>query len=100
MGDTGADPVDHARQHAGETMENGANDPGLLAAVLGVVALVAGLFGVAAGQTTVGVAALAVAALAGFIGLGWLAYSHHQVRKAELAWQAKYSNQKLPPPAS
>lgn len=103
MGDTGADPVDHARttrEHAGETMKNGANAPGLFAAALGVVALVAGLFGVAAGQTTVGVIALAVAAVAGIVGLAWLAYTHRQVRKNEREWYAAHSDEPAPPPTS
>jgi uncharacterized membrane protein YebE (DUF533 family) len=103
MGNTGADPVDHARttrKHAGETFKNGANAPGLIAVAFGVVALVAGLFGVAAGHSTIGVFALAVAALAGIAGLAWLAYTHTQVRKDELAWQAAHSNDPAPPPTS
>jgi protein-S-isoprenylcysteine O-methyltransferase Ste14 len=103
MGDTGADPVDHARttrKHAGETFKNGANAPGLIAVALGVVALVAGLFGVAAGHSTIGILALALAAIAGVAGLAWLAYTHRQVRKAELVWHQTHSNEPASPPAS
>ena len=46
-------PVDHARttrQHAGESLTNGANAPGLAGSALAVIALTVGLFAVAAGH--------------------------------------------------
>jgi len=42
MADSISDPIDHARttrQHAGETMKNGTNSPGLVLVAIGVVAL-------------------------------------------------------------
>ena len=47
MPDTSRDPVDHVRttrQHAGETVKNGQNGPGLIAVGIGVLALVISLF--------------------------------------------------------
>ena len=51
------DPVDHersTRQHAGESMKNGANAPGLAGVAVAVVALIVGLFALATGHVVVG----------------------------------------------
>ena len=99
----GSDPVDHARttrQHAGESLKDGTNAPGLAAVAAGVVALVLGLFALASGHVAVGLAAVILAALAGAVGIAWLAYAHRRVREAELRWAAEYSDQPAPPPTS
>lgn len=57
MGDTARDPVDHARttrQHAGESMKNGVNAPGLVSFGLGVAAVACGLAAFASGSATAG----------------------------------------------
>ncbi|WP_231990139.1 hypothetical protein [Mycobacterium sp. 852002-51971_SCH5477799-a] len=61
-------PVDHARttrQHAGESLKNGANVPGLAASAAAVIALTVGLFAVATGHPAVGASALIVAVALG-----------------------------------
>ena len=87
MGDTSRDPVDHARttrQHAGESMKNGRNAPGLIAVALGVVALFIGLAAFASGGTSAGVISVSISAVA-FIGGGtWLFLAHRRVRRQEL----------------
>ncbi|MGO9158033.1 hypothetical protein [Mycobacterium sp.] len=96
-------PIDHARttrQHAGESLKDGTNAPGLGAVAVGVVALVAGLFALATGHVAVGLAAVILAAVAGAAGLTWLARAHRRVRDAELQWAAKYSEEPAPPPTS
>lgn len=65
-----------------------------------VVALVAGLFGLASGHIAVGLVAVILAALAGAAGIAWLAYAHRRVREAELHWAAEYSDDPVPPPSS
>jgi lactate dehydrogenase-like 2-hydroxyacid dehydrogenase len=67
---------------------------------VGVVALVAGLFGLATGHIGVGSVGVILAALAAAAGIAWLAYAHHRVRTAELQWAAEYSEQPAPPPTS
>jgi len=67
---------------------------------VGVVALVVGLFALATGHIVVGSVAVIVAALAGAVGIAWLAYAHRRVRHAELRWAAKYSEETAPPPTS
>jgi hypothetical protein len=97
------DPVDHSRttrQHAGESLKDGTNAPGLAAVAVGVVALVAGLFALASGRVVVGLVAVILAALAGAAGIAWLAYAHRRVRQAELRWAAEYSDEPAPPPTS
>lgn len=102
MPNTSRDPVDHARttrQHAGETMKDGTNLPGLIAVMLGVIALVFGLFMLASGSTTVGVIAVLVAVVVGGGGLIWLAMAHRRVRAIESRWHAEHPSapQEQPP---
>ncbi len=103
MPNTSEDPVDHARttrQHAGETMKDGRNAPGLVGVVLGVVALVAGLFAFASGHATVGTVAVALALVIGAAGLYWLATRHRQVREQEQRWHDKHPSAPEVPPTS
>jgi hypothetical protein len=103
MPDTSRDPVDHARttrQHAGETMKAGINAPGLIAIGLGVLGFVVGLFSLARGQATGGVVGIAVGVLLVAAGLGWLAFRHHQVQKAQKDWHREHPEAHYEPPTS
>jgi hypothetical protein len=96
-------PVDverTTRAHAGETMKDGHNVPGLVGVAIGVIALVIGLFSMATGQESRGLVAVVVAAVSATAGVGWLMYTHRRVRQAELDWYAKNSDEQAPPPAS
>ncbi|KBZ56957.1 hypothetical protein K875_05472 [Mycobacterium [tuberculosis] TKK-01-0051] len=96
-------PIDHSRttrQHAGESLKNGANAPGLVGAVVAVIALTVGLFAVAAGHLVGGAVALLVAAALGALSAAWLLRAHRKVRDAELRWHAAHSDQPAPPPSS
>lgn len=97
------DPVDHSRtfrQHAGESMNKGANAVGIAGVGVGVVALVIGLFALATGQATSGWVALIVAVAAIAAGLAWLNRTHRRVRAAELEWHAAHADEPAPPPSS
>jgi hypothetical protein len=98
------DPIDYertARQHAGESLNNGANAPGLAGVAVAVVALIVGLFALATGHVAAGSAAVFVAAVLAATGAGWLVYAHRQVRKAELQqWEATHDDGPAPPPSS
>jgi multisubunit Na+/H+ antiporter MnhB subunit len=97
------DPVDYertTRQHAGESLKNGANAPGLAGVAVAVVALIAGLFTLATGHVAAGSVAVFLAAALGATSAGWLLYAHRQVRKAELQrWEATQYGGPAPPPS-
>ena len=96
-------PVDYARttrQHAGESLRNGANVPGLAGSAVAVIALTVGLFAVAAGHLAAGAIALVVAVVLGALSAAWLLRAHRKVRDVELRWHAAYSDQPAPPPSS
>lgn len=97
------DPIDHertTRRHAGETVNNGANVPGLLIGAVAVVALAVGVYGLADGSAAVGVAALILAALSGVFSALWLLRTHRGVRETELRRHAARSDEPPPPPTS
>lgn len=97
------DPVDHqrtARQHAGETVTNGANAPGLAGSAVAVAALIVGLFALATGHLSAGLTAVILAAALGAASGVWLVRMHRRVRDAELAWHAANSDEPAPPPTS
>lgn len=103
MGDTSRDPVDHARttrQHAGESMKNGTNAPGLIAVAVGIVAIVVCLFAFATGSAATAWVAGAVSAVAIIGGLAWLAIAHRRVREAEQRWHADNPHAPVEPPTS
>lgn len=103
MGNTSSDPVDHARttrQHAGETMKNGFNAPGLIMVAVGVVAFVVAMATFASGGSGPGIAAAAVAAVLVIGGGLWLAIAHRRVRQKELQWAADHPEVDVQPPAS
>jgi hypothetical protein len=75
MAEASHDPVDHARttrQHAGESMKNGANAPGLALLAAGVIATVVSLASVATGYDSVAVIAALIAVLGYVAGAVWL----------------------------
>lgn len=97
------DPVDHdrtTRKHAGETVKDGTNAPGLIAVAIGVIALIVGLYAFATGAVTGGWAAVIVALVVGAGGLRWLAFAHRRVRRAERRLYAEKFDQAAPPPTS
>jgi protein-S-isoprenylcysteine O-methyltransferase Ste14 len=103
MGDTGDDPVDHSRttrQHAGETMKNGANAPGLVLAALGIVAMVFGLAAFATGSPVAGTVTIAIAVVFAAAGGVWVFIAHRRVRGEELRRVAAQSDAEAPPPTS
>jgi protein-S-isoprenylcysteine O-methyltransferase Ste14 len=103
MGNTSRDPIDHARttrQHAGETMKNGYNVPGLVLMAVGVVALVISMAAFATGHSTEGSVAATVAAVLLLGGGLWLMLTHRRVRRRELQWAAHHPDADLHPPAS
>lgn len=103
MGDTSEDPIDHARttrQHAGESMKNGHNAPGLVSVALGVVALVIGLATFASGGGTAGVVCVVIAAVAFAFGGVWLFLAHRRVRRQELEWADRHPQAVAHPPTS
>lgn len=103
MPNTSEDPVDHARttrQHAGETMKDGTNAPGLIGVALGVIALCAALFAFAAGYQVSGTILAVVAVAAGLAGSVWLAVRHRRVRDTERRWRADNPGAPAEPPTS
>lgn len=103
MADPADDPVDYSRttrKHAGETMKNPANAPGLIAVAVGVVAFVVALFAFATGHAVVGVVAIVVAVVAAGGGLWWLAHAHRRVREAERQVLAEHPGIPAEPPTS
>ncbi|MDD4868557.1 MAG: hypothetical protein PHQ28_16040 [Mycobacterium sp.] len=97
------DPVDHARttrRHAGESVNYGANAPGLILAALAVVALTVGLSAFGAGQAATGAAAMVAAAALAAVATVWLIRTHRKVRDAELRWHQAHSDEPPPPPTS
>ncbi|WP_235192455.1 hypothetical protein [Mycobacterium asiaticum] len=97
------DPIDHhrtTRQHAGETMKNGTNAPGIVGVALGVAALIIGLAALANGSFAAGTVCALVGLVIGGAGLAWLRRAHRQVRAAELRWHDTHSDEPVPPPTS
>jgi membrane associated rhomboid family serine protease len=103
MGDSYPDPVDHVRTtrpHAGETVKNGANVPGLISGAVAVVLLVSGLFAFAAGHSVVGVVCVVGALVLGVVAAVWVNRTHRKVRAAEQDWLQKHPEAPAQPPSS
>lgn len=97
------DPVDHSRttrQHAGETVKNGANAPGLVLMALGIVTLALSLAAFATGRASSGAIGLGVALVIAAAGGSWLFLAHRRVRKNELRLAATEPSVEAPPPTS
>ena len=103
MGNTSRDPIDHARttrHHAGETMKNGNNAPGLVVGAVGVVCFVVSLFYFARGNTAVAIAAAVVAAVLLVVGGCWVLVMHRRVLEQERRWLAERPHVDPEPPTS
>jgi protein-S-isoprenylcysteine O-methyltransferase Ste14 len=103
MAESSEHPVDFARttrKHAGETVKNTANAPGLIAMAVAVVSFVVGLFAFATGHAIVGTAAMVVAVLLASGGGWWLARAHRRVRQAEERFLAEHPEVPSEPPTS
>jgi hypothetical protein len=103
MGDASHDPVDHARttrQHAGESMKNGANAPGLALLAAGVIATVVCLASLATGFDSVAVTAALIAVLGYAGGAVWLVVAHRRVRAVEQQWLGEHPSVPPQPPTS
>lgn len=97
------DPVDHARTtrpHAGESLKNGQNTPGLLAVAVAVVVLVVSLYFFATGQPMIGGTTLIIALALGFVGGWWLSTTHRRVRHRELEYLDTHPGVPRTPPTS
>lgn len=97
------DPVDHARTtrpHAGESLKDGSNAPGLLAVAVAVVVLVISLYFFASGQPGTGGVALGIAAIVAAVGGTWLALRHRRVRRRELDYLQTHPGAPQTPPTS
>jgi hypothetical protein len=98
-----SDPVDHARttrQHAGESMKNGANAPGLALVAAGVIATVICLVSLATGHDSAAVSTALIAVLGCIAGAVWLVVAHRRVRAVEQQWLAEHPSVPEQPPAS
>jgi multisubunit Na+/H+ antiporter MnhB subunit len=101
--DSSRDPIDPARttrQHAGESMKNGANAPGLALLAAGVIATVVCLASMATGHTSVGVTAALIALLGYVAGAVWLVVAHRRVRAVEQQWLVEHHSVPEQPPTS
>ena len=101
MGNTGHDPVDHARttrQHAGETLKNTRSTPGLILGLLALAAFIIGLYLFGAGHTVGGVIAAVVVVVVGAAGVWWVLAEHRRVNRAEAAWAAEHPGAHIEPP--
>lgn len=103
MSDTPRDPVDHSRttrQHAGESMKNGANAPGLALVAAGVIATVICLASLATGHGSAAVTAALIAVPGYLAGAVWLVIAHRRVRAVEQRWLAEHPSVPQQPPTS
>lgn len=93
MPENAHDPVDHARTtrpHAGEALKDTANMPALVVGGLALVAFVGGLAGFATGNAGLGVLLVVIAAV-GFAVAGiWLMVEHRRVKHLEDRWYAEH----------
>jgi drug/metabolite transporter (DMT)-like permease len=97
------DPVDHSRTtrpHAGETMKDTKNLPGLVLLGVALVAFVSSLAAFGSGHTSAGVAMVSVAAGVLVISLAWLLIEHLRVRKIEDRWYAEHPDAERQRPSS
>ncbi|MBU8818867.1 LapA family protein [Mycolicibacterium goodii] len=87
------EPVDHARTtrpHAGETMKDARNFPGLALIAVALVVFVSSLVAFATAHMSIGGILVGIAAVGGLAGGVWLATEHYRVRKNEERWYADH----------
>ena len=92
MADSISDPIDHARttrQHAGETMKNGTNSPGLVLVAIGWWRWLWACTD--SPSSTVGaLSGIGLAVVLSSAGLTWVLLAHREVRKDERRWHAAH----------
>ncbi|BCI81825.1 MULTISPECIES: hypothetical protein [Mycolicibacterium] len=97
------DPVDHARTtrpHAGESLKDGTNAPGLVAVALAVATLVVSLYFFASGDPGTGGVILLLAAVLAVVGGAWLFVRHRRIRQRELEFLQAHPGEPRTPPTS
>ncbi|MGV0852764.1 protein UsfY [Mycolicibacterium phlei] len=97
------DPVDHARTtrpHAGESMKDTRNMPGLILAGVALVLFVSALAAHGAGHHDVGIGLGSTSAVVFIIAGGWLLAEHLRVRKIEERWYAEHPDIQRQRPSS
>lgn len=97
------DPVDHARTtrpHAGESMKDTKNLPGLILIGLALVLFVSALAAHGASHHSVGIGLGCGSAALFIIGGGWLLVEHLRVRKIEDRWYAEHPDAQRQRPSS
>lgn len=103
MGDTGNDPVDHARttrQRAGETLKNTRSTPGLVLGGVGLVAFVVCLYLFGRGMQMGAVAAAVVTVLAAGAGVAWVLGQHRRINRVDSRWAAEHPDEHSEPPTA
>lgn len=89
------DPVDRARTtrpHAGESMKDTRNMPGLVLIGVALALFVSALAAHGAGHHSVGIGLGSGSAALFIIGGGWLLVEHLRVRKIEERWYAEHGD--------
>ncbi|EKF21459.1 putative usfY protein [Mycolicibacterium hassiacum DSM 44199] len=97
------DPVDHARTtrpHAGETMKDTKNLPGLVLLGVALVSFVGALAAFGAGHPDVGTTLAVIAAVLMVVSLGWLVIEHMRVRRIEERWYQEHPDAQRQRPSS
>ncbi|WP_123025526.1 protein UsfY [Mycolicibacterium stellerae] len=87
------DPVDHSRTtrpHAGESMTDTKNMPGLIVIGVALVCFVGALAAFATSHHDTGLAFASMAAAGLVIGMLWLVVEHRRVRGIEERWYAEH----------
>ncbi|AMO60398.1 UsfY protein [Mycolicibacterium phlei] len=87
------DPVDHARTtrpHAGESMKDTRNMPGLILAGVALVLFVSAIAAHAVSNHGVGIGLGSTSAVVFVVAGGWLLAEHMRVRKLEERWYAEH----------
>lgn len=87
------DPVDHSRTtrpHAGETMKDTKEMPGLIVIGVALVSFVGALAAHATSHHSTGIMLGSISAALLAVGLVWLAVEHRRVRGIEERWYAEH----------
>lgn len=79
-----------------ESDQSGASLPGLVAAAIWAVGLMAGLVALATGHAAVAAVCLVLAAMSPWLGLAWVSHSQRRVAEPALSWVGIDSDEPLP----
>jgi hypothetical protein len=97
------DPVDHARTtrpHAGESMTDTKNMPGLILIGVALVLFVSSLAAFATSHHDVGVVLATLSGVGFLVGAAWLAIEHRRVRNIEERWYSEHPEAHRQKPSS